>query len=107
MTVKCQICNSEYKFCPDCDKINSYKKVVDNPTCYKIYMILYEFRENIIDKDKAKTEFATIRVTEKTLRNFKLIDAVHNRIAEIIREDIIESEEIENSKAFKKSAKYK
>lgn len=110
MTVKCQICNTEYKHCPECDKANSYRKVADNPTCYKIYMVLYELRTGIIDNARAKEELATIGVTTKTLRNFKLIDAVYDRIAEIVKEETVEvtvkSEEAEDEvKTFKKFKK--
>lgn len=107
MTVKCQICNTEYKHCPECDKANSYRKVADTPVCYKIYMVLYELRTGIIDNVKAKEEFAAIGVTEKTLRNFKLIEAVHNRIAEIVKEEpvIIAVETEEEIKTFRKSKK--
>lgn len=110
MTVKCQICNTEYKHCPECDKANSYRKVADTPVCYKIYMVLYELRTGIIDDAKAKEELATIGVTEKTLNNFKLIEAIRNRIAEIVKEEpvviTVESEEVEEEiKAFRKSKK--
>lgn len=110
MTAKCQICNAEYKHCPNCDKANSYKSVADTPVCYKIYLVLYELRENIIDKDKAKQELATIGVTEKTLRNFKLIDAVRNRIADIVKEEIIEKPIVESEEeivSIKKNNKFK
>lgn len=112
MTVKCQICDTEYKHCPECDKTHSYKTVADNPTCYKIYIVLYELRTGIINQAKAKDEFAAIGITEKTLMNFKLIDAVRNRIAEIVKEDMIEevidSEEVkEIEMTYKKSKKNK
>lgn len=114
MTANCQICGASYKYCPECGRIDSYKKVVDNSDCYKIYMVIYELRTNVIDKDKAKEEFATIGITETTLPNFKLIDSVRNHIADIIKEevemadvvaDIVEEEE--EIKAFRKSKKNK
>lgn len=112
MTVKCQICNTEYKHCPECDKAHSYKSVADNPTCYKIYIVLYELRTGIIDETKAKEELANIGVTKKTINNFKLIDAVRNRIETIVKEDVVEetidSEEVEDTaRIFKKIKKNK
>lgn len=113
MTKKCQICGKDYKFCPECDRVDSYKKVVDDPVCYKIYMVIYQYRTNIIDIDKAKEEFSTIGVTAKTLSDFKLIDSVRNYVAEIVKEAEIETEtedvEVmeEEPKAYRKSKKYK
>lgn len=118
MTVNCQICGASYKYCPECEKAHSYKRVVDEPTCYKIYMVIYEYRTNVIDKDKAKEEFATIGITNKTLPNFKMIDSVRNYVAEIIKEDEVDIEITEESteeetvsweepKTYKKSKKNK
>ena len=90
MTIRCQICDTEYKHCPHCEKANSYKNVADTPVCYKIYLVLYELRENVIDKDKAKQELAMVGVTEKTLSNFKLISAVRNKIADIVKDEAVE-----------------
>lgn len=103
MTFNCQICGNDYKHCPECERGHSYKNVVDNPTCYKIYLVLYELRESIIDKDKAKQELATIGVTQKTLSNFKLIDAVRNKIADIVKEEVMitKSEEVVPNKKNK------
>lgn len=114
MTANCQICGGAYKYCPDCDKIDSYKKVADAPDCYKIYLIIYEYRTHVIDKDKAKEEFARIGVTEKTLLKFKLTDSVRNYIADIVKDEIveqaIESDNVELEEeisTYKKSKKNK
>lgn len=110
MTTKCQICGTEYKYCPECNKIDSYKKVADRPDCYKIYLIIYEYRTNVIDKSKAKEEFKTIGITEKTLSNFGMVDSVHDYVLEIIKEEkvsdnAIDVEEITSTKKNTKKDK--
>lgn len=116
MTSNCQICGASYKYCPNCDRIDSYKKVVDEADCYKVYVVIYEYRTHVIDKDKAKEEFATIGITSKTLPNFRLIDSVRNYIADIVKEDevteivektIEQEEKSDEEMTFKKSKKNK
>lgn len=115
MTANCQICGAKYKFCPECNRIDAYKKVVDAPDCYKVYLIIYEYRTHVIDKDKAKAEFTSVGITNNTLHKFNFLDSIRNYIADIIKEDVeidnvalddIEVEEEEN-KAYRKSKKNK
>ena len=43
---ECIICGNGYYACNKCDKINSWRRYVDTPSCYQLYLILkYIFPE--------------------------------------------------------------
>lgn len=107
MTKKCQICDASYKYCPDCEKIDAYRKVVDKPDCYKIYLIIYEYRTNIIDKSKAKSEFESMGLTSSTIDKFDMIPDVRNYVAEIVKEDEIEVSETFDTESELSTGEYK
>lgn len=107
MTKKCQICDTSYKYCPDCERIDAYRKVVDTSDCYKIYLIIYEYRTNIIDKAKAKSEFESMGLNSSSIDKFNMIDDVRNYVADIVKEDEIEVSETFDTESEFSTEEYK
>ena len=57
LNATCAICGKKYHACNTCSSIKTFKPwrtITDSIDCYKIYQIVYDYTNKIIDKDKAK-----------------------------------------------------
>ena len=57
LNATCAICGKTYHACNTCSSIKTFKPwrtITDSINCYKIYQIVYDYTNKIIDKDKAK-----------------------------------------------------
>lgn len=53
----CAICGKKYHVCNTCKKtktLRSWRTITDTTECYKIYMILHDYTNGAIPKEKAK-----------------------------------------------------
>lgn len=108
MEKNCMICGKTYKYCPDCERTESYKDVVDTPICYSIYLTVIEHRDKVIDSNKAIEKLKTVNMTKDNYDKFELRDVIKNMILNIYNSEVIEettSEEIEIKNIKKKKAK--
>lgn len=83
MEKNCMICGKTYKYCPDCEKVESYKDVVDSPVCYSIYLTVIEHRDKVIDSNKAVDKLKDVKMTKDNLNKFELRDVIKNMILDI------------------------
>lgn len=83
----CQICGKGYYACDKCEKLNSYKIVVDTPACYGVYLVLTELRQGVIDQTEAQKKLKEQGLTLTVLKQSKTeyIPDVFNKLAEILR----------------------
>lgn len=79
----CQICGASYDYCPTCKDLK-YKEVVDNPVCYTVYNVLYEYRTGIIDKKKASEKLRSVRINKYNIDRVTKIASVRDKILEIL-----------------------
>lgn len=57
----CIICGTKYHACDTCatiSRITPWKRIVDTPNHYKIYLILNDYNYGIIKKQEAKRQLA-------------------------------------------------
>jgi len=83
MEKNCMICGKTYKYCPDCERTESYKDVVDTPICYSVYLTVIEHRDKVIDSDKAIEKLTSVGMTKDKLNKFELRDVIKNMILDI------------------------
>lgn len=80
MVAKCIVCGKEYKYCPDCGRVESYKTIADTALCYSVYLIIIEHRDKIIDDEKALSKLDEIGVTKNNLDKFGFNSDINDRI---------------------------
>lgn len=109
MEKNCMICGKAYKYCPDCERTELYKDVVDTPICYSVYLTVIEHRDKVIDSNKAIEKLKTVNMTKDNYNKFELRDVIKTMIKgifdSVLPEELSSSEELV-SKPIKKS-KYK
>ena len=62
---ECIICGNGYYACNKCDKINSWRRYVDTPSCYQLYLIIEEYMHEVISKVEARKLLANIGITSE------------------------------------------
>lgn len=85
---ECKICGKLYKYCPDCERIGSWKAVADNVVCYSIYIIMIEYRDGIICSDKAVEKLNNIGITKDKVAELDVTDSIRKMINKIFSESI-------------------
>ena len=70
MTKNCKVCGKPYKFCPDCERVESYKEIVDTPICYAAWLTVIEYRDKVIDAKKAVSKFKEYGITKDKAKDF-------------------------------------
>ena len=53
----CTICNTEYEYCATCKSVKTLKPwrtITDTIICYKIYMIIHDYKNGVITKENAR-----------------------------------------------------
>lgn len=80
---ECVICGNEYYACNKCDKINSWRRYVDTPSCYQLFLIIEEYMHEVISKAEARKLLANIGITFKTLKKEDYKESVYNVLADI------------------------
>ena len=85
---QCQICGREYYACNKCEKLNSYKLVVDKPECYGIYLILLEIRQGVLTmaeaNDKLRDKY-DLSLTSLKKHKADYLPEIYNKLTEILR----------------------
>lgn len=59
LNASCAICKKKYHVCNSCKstkKIKPWRTITDTIDCYKIYMIIYNYKNKSISKDDAKKQ---------------------------------------------------
>lgn len=67
----CVICGKKYKACMSCKDmvtIKPWRSITDKIDCYKIFLVLSQYNNGYIDKEKAKSLLEEIEYNEKDLR---------------------------------------
>lgn len=85
---ECVICGNGYYACNKCDKINSWRKYVDTPSCYQLFLIIEEYMHEVISKAEARKLLANIGITFKTLKKEDYKESVYNVLADITNSKI-------------------
>lgn len=80
---ECVICGNGYYACNKCDKINSWRRYVDTPSCYQLFLIIEEYMHEVISKAEARKLLANIGITFKTLKKEDYKESVYNVLADI------------------------
>lgn len=105
MEKNCMICSKAYKYCPDCERTESYKDVVDTPSCYAVYLTVIEHRDNVIDSNKAIEKLKTVNMTKDNYDKFELRDVIKKMIQNIFDSEVVKEEFISeepDTKSIKK-----
>lgn len=84
MTKNCKVCGKPYKFCPDCERLETYKDIADTPICYATWLTVIEYRDKVIDATKAVSKFKEYGITKNNAENYcddikKLILDAYNK----------------------------
>lgn len=85
---ECVICGNGYYACNKCDKINSWRRYVDTPSCYQLFLIIEEYMHEVISKAEARKLLANIGITFKTLKKEDYKELVYNVLADITNSKI-------------------
>jgi hypothetical protein len=85
---ECVICGNGYYACNKCDKINSWRRYVDTPSCYQLFLIIEEYMHEVISKAEARKLLANIGITFKTLKKEDYKESVYNVLADITNSKI-------------------
>lgn len=99
------ICGKTYKYCPACERTESYKDVVDTPVCYSVYLTVIEHRDKVIDSNKAIEKLKTVNMTKDNYNRFELRDIIRSMIKNIFDSEVVEDKIISkelDSKVIKK-----
>lgn len=80
---ECVICGNGYYACNKCDKINSWRRYVDTPSCYQLFLIIEEYMHEVISKAEARKLLANIGITFKTSKKEDYKESVYNVLADI------------------------
>ena len=83
----CIICGKGYHACDSCDSVKSFtpwRAIADTVDHYKIYMVIKQYKSNLITKEEARAMLLNIDLTG--MGNFK--DSVKKRLDEILKEDV-------------------
>lgn len=67
----CVICGKKYKTCLSCKDmvtIKPWRSITDEIGCYKIFLVLSQYNNGYIDKEKAKSQLEQIKYNEKDLK---------------------------------------
>ena len=83
----CIICGTGYHACDSCDSMKSFtpwRAIADTVDHYKIYVIIKQYKSNLITKEEARNMLLNIDLTG--MENFK--ESVKNRLNEILKEEI-------------------
>jgi hypothetical protein len=80
---ECVICGNGYYACNKCDKTNSWRRYVDTPSCYQLFLIIEEYMHEVISKAEARKLLANIGITFKTLKKEDYKESVYNVLADI------------------------
>ncbi len=59
----CTVCGKEYTYCPNCERLGSWKYYADTPECFQIFMIFSQIREGTLTEGEAVTQFWHIGIT--------------------------------------------
>lgn len=105
MEKSCMICGKTYKYCPACERTESYKDVVDTPVCYSVYLTVIEHRDKVIDSNKAIEKLKTVNMTKDNYNRFELRDIIRSMIKNIFDSEVVEDKIISkelDSKVIKK-----
>lgn len=99
---KCSICGQEYNVCITCAKTKTYapwRTIVDSIEHYKIYIIIRDYTNKYIDKNKAKKLLLERDLSD--LDTFVL--EIKNIINEIMKEEIVDEIQLTSKpKRYKK-----
>lgn len=83
----CQICNTAYYACNNCDTYANWKSVVDTPNCYAVYCIIIALNKGIINEFEANKQLRDLGVNlqylKKNKSNYK--PTIYNKLEEILR----------------------
>lgn len=85
---ECVICGNGYYACNKCDKINSWRRYADTPSCYQLFLIIEEYMHEVISKAEARKLLANIGITFKTLKKEDYKESVYNVLADITNSKI-------------------
>ena len=85
----CQICGNEYYACNSCEKTNSWKIVSCSPVCYQIYIIITEYRLNIVNQIESIQKLNKIGINIDNIDTYKnLTETIKKLIKEILSTEI-------------------
>lgn len=86
---ECQICGNKYYACNSCEKANSWKIVSCSPVCYQIYIIITDYRLNIVSQIESIKRLDKIGINIDTIDTYaKLTDSMRKMIKEILSVEI-------------------
>lgn len=78
----CIICGKKYKTCLSCrdlDVIKPWRNIVDDVTCYKIFLVLSQYNNKAINKEDAQKQLSNINYNIADFRQ-----SVQDKITEIL-----------------------
>lgn len=84
----CVVCGKGYHACDTCDEIKSFtpwRALTDTPEHYKLFLVLKQFNNKLIDKDEAKAMLANIDLTGR--ESFK--ESAKNVLDEIFKDELV------------------
>lgn len=78
----CDICGKKYHTCITCKSVKTFKPwrtITDTIECYKIYMIIHDYTNNAITREKAKEELSACVLPSELQPHIKnVIDEIMN-----------------------------
>ena len=105
MTKDCIVCGKAYKYCPDCEPSASYKDIVDTPTCYAAWLTVIEYRDKIIDAEKAVSKFKGYGITKDKAEDY--LDDVKKLILDAYAKGEVEEKSDDEPKIANKNKGFK
>lgn len=81
-TSTCIVCGKKYKTCLSCrhlDAIKPWRNIVDDVTCYKIFLIVSQYNKNHLSKEDARKQLTGLTFDSSSLR-----EPIRKAVAEIM-----------------------
>lgn len=79
----CLVCGKEYKYCKDCERNHSYKEITCNPIHYSIFIVIIEYRDRVINKEKAIEKLNNLNITYSNYQNYTWENSIKKFLDEI------------------------
>jgi hypothetical protein len=76
LNATCSICGERYHVCNTCKSVKTLKPwrtITDTVDCYKIYMIIHDYKNNILTKENARRKLNECTMPQIFLPHIKAV----------------------------------
>lgn len=76
LNATCSICNTRYHVCNTCKSVKTLKPwrtITDTIDCYKIYMIIHDYKRGVITKESARKKLDECTLPNTFQEHIKVI----------------------------------